>query len=444
MADGPANARIETDAILDEAARRFDTAEVFEESGESVSVSFEDNRLKEITVRQFRGVGLRVVHDGRIGFASTTDLRDPARLVEMAGASASFGDEAKFDLPAQPAELPTRETYDPAVPDVPISRMVEMGNEGLALSRQTDDAYLYNCGIGRSTHTQRITNSAGLDVSTDSTGMSGSVSVQLVGDDGLLHVGEYKSWSRPFDSVMELARTVLEKVGLAATIVPAQLEAMPMIFTPQSLGNLFGPIGVALSGKLVHKGISVLRDRIGDDIIDPRLTIVDDPTIPYAPATCATDDEGIPARRQPIFEGGVLRTFLTDLQTAGLLGCEPSGHGFRGYGSRPGPGSTNSIIEPGDTSFDDMVAGMERGVIIEQTLGSGQSNTLAGEFSVNLDLGFLVEDGRITGRVKDCMVAGNVYEVLKEVEAIGSEPVWYGSRYAPAIMVGGLKLAAQG
>ncbi len=438
MTDGSA------EAVLHEAARRFDRAEVFEESGESVSVSFEDNRLKEITARQFRGVGLRVVHEGRIGFASTTDLREPARLAEMAAASAGFGDEAQFEFPPQPAELGPAETYDSRVLQVSADRMVEMGREGLELSVKTDEGYLYNCGISRSTHTQRVMNTSGLDAELNSTEMSGSVGVQEVSDAGLLHIYEYRAWGRPFDSVIELARTVLEKMKQASVLAPARLEAMPMVFVPKAVGNLTGPIGIALNGKHVHKGSSVLGGRIGEQILDPRITIADDPTVPFAPRTCPVDDEGTPTRKQHFFENGVLKTYMTDLQTAGLLGCEPSGLGFRGYGSRPAPGTTNGVIAPGDTSFDDMVAGTKRGVIIEQTLGSGQSNVLAGEFSVNLDLGFLVENGKIVGRVKDCMVAGNVYEVLKKVEALGSEQQWLGSRCMPPIMVGGLKLAAQG
>ncbi|MHC4592204.1 MAG: PmbA/TldA family metallopeptidase, partial [Planctomycetota bacterium] len=172
MEDGSA------EEILEQAGQRFGCAEVCEESGESVSVSFEDSRLKEITTRQFRGVGLRVIHEGRIGFASTTDLRDPGRLVEMAGASALFGDEAQFELPGRPAELLPIPTYDDAVPQVAAERMVEMGREGLELSLKTNDAYLFSCHISRSVHTQRILNTNGLDVERASTHMSVDIGVQ--------------------------------------------------------------------------------------------------------------------------------------------------------------------------------------------------------------------------------------------------------------------------
>jgi len=217
-----------------------------------------------------------------------------------------------------------------------------------------------------------------------------------------------------------------------------------MIFTPKALGNLLAPLSVALNGKHVHKGSSVLRGRLGEQILDARITLTDDPTVPFAAGTRATDDEGLPARRTHLFDRGVLKTFRTDLQTAALLGVEPGANAARGYSSRPVPSSSNVIVAPGDTSLDDMIAGMKRGVVVDQTLGSGQSNVLAGEFSVNLDLGFLVENGRVVGRVKDCMVAGNVYEILRQLEAVGSEARWLGGTCAPPLMVGGLKLAAQG
>jgi len=429
--------------ILDAARRRFDAAEVYEEAGETVSVRFEDSRLKEIRTEQRRGLGLRVIDDGRIGFASTTDLRDSERLVEMAAASAAFGDEAEFEMPGQPLEVADVATCDDAMEAVSAQDMVEMGREGLAMSREANDDYLFSCHLSRAVHRQRLLNTAGLDFSYDSSGMSADVGIEEVRDDGLLQVYEFRTWSRPLDTVADLSKTVLDKVRDASTVAPTKLEAMPMIFTPKALGNLLAPIEQALNGKLVHKGSSILRDRIGEQILDPRLTISDDPTLDWAPGSCPLDDEGVPTASRPVFEEGVLRTYMADLQTAGLLGIEPTGHGFRSYSSRPSPSSTNTVIRTGETSYNDMVSGMERGLVIEQTLGSGQSNTLAGEFSVNVALGFLVENGRVQGRVKDCMVAGNVYEVLKQVEAIGREGEWFGSTWAPPIMVGGLKLAAQ-
>jgi len=431
--------------ILEEAARRFAHAEVFDESGESLAVSFEDSRLKEITSRQFRGVGLRVIDEGRIGFAGTTDLRDPARLVEMAAASALYGDEAKFDMPGAPAELDPVETWDGGVLAVTAERMVEMGRAGLDMARDANEHYLFYCSVSRATHTQRVLNTSGLDHRFSATSMSADAGVQEVGENGMLQVFEYRGGADRIDGVIDLTRTVLEKAARAATIAPARREALPVVFAPKALGNLLSPIGVALNGKNVHRGSSVLRDRVGEQVLDERITITDDPTVPLRPGTCTLDDEGTPTARRDLFAAGVLRGFLTDRQTAGLLGCAPSGNGFRGYSRRPSPSATNTVMDAGDAPWEDILAGLKRGLIVDQTLGSGQSNTLAGEFSVNVDLGFLVEDGRIVGRVKDCMVAGNVYELLKDhVEAVSAEREWIGGSLRPAVVLGGITLAAGG
>jgi len=198
----------------------------------------------------------------------------------------------------------------------------------------------------------------------------------------------------------------------------------------------------AVSGKLVYKGSSVLRGRIGEKVLDERITIVDDGTIDFAPGSGPVDCEGVPVRAVSIFEGGVLKTYLLDLHTAALLERETTGHGQRTYSALPAPGSTNTVVAAGSDSVKEMIASLDRGLIVDEVLGAGQSNTLAGEFSVNVALGFLVEDGRVQGRVKDCMVAGNCYEVLNRIEGIGRERQWVGSDLVPAICVGGLKLAA--
>jgi PmbA protein len=102
------------------------------------------------------------------------------------------------------------------------------------------------------------------------------------------------------------------------------------------------------------------------------------------------------------------------------------------------------VVGAGEDATEDMIAAMKRGIVVDQTLGSGQSNILAGEISVNVELGFLIENGEVRGRVKDCMVAGNVYDLLSRVEGVGSERQWIGAEFVPAICVGGIKLAAQG
>jgi len=137
----------------------------------------------------------------------------------------------------------------------------------------------------------------------------------------------------------------------------------------------------------------------------------------------------------------VLMNYYYDLQTAGMMNTRSTGNGGRGSGSQPAPGTTNIIVRPGDAKLEAMIRGMKRGLLVDQVLGGGQSNLLAGYVSVNIDMGFLIENGEIVGRVKDCMLACNIFEAFKRVVAISDAPEWHGALYAPAIQFDAISVA---
>jgi PmbA protein len=113
------------------------------------------------------------------------------------------------------------------------------------------------------------------------------------------------------------------------------------------------------------------------------------------------------------------------------MNAKSTGNGTRSFASQPSPGNSNIIIEPGEMKFEDMIKDMKSGILVDQVLGGGQSNVLAGEFSVNIDLGYFVENGEIVGRVKDCMVAGNVFDAFNNIIALGDKADWHGSLKVP-------------
>ncbi len=429
------------ESIIDLASQKCDEADLYFASGENRSIEFENNTLKHVHSSQHSGLGLRVISNGRIGFASTTDLRKPEQIVDMALESAGFGEKAVFDLPASTPHTTEIKTHDKEIENITLDDMVDMGREGLAMSRDADDAYLYGASISASRGLSRLLNTKGVDISCEGSSMSAGVGIEVMNDGGILDVYEYKSWSRPFNSITELAKDALDKMKTGSVISKAESRQMPIVFTRKAVGTLLAPLLSALNGKLVQKGASLLADKIGEQVADKRLNIFDDPHVDWAPGSAPYDDEGLPSNRMDLIKEGVVKNYLLDLQTAGLLNMPATGNGGRSTSSRPSPSTSNIIVSPGQTPYEDIIRNIDYGLIIDQTLGSGQSNTLAGEFSVNVALGFLVENGEIKGRVKDCMVAGNVYDILTSLEAIGSESLWLGSSCAPDICVGGLKLA---
>ncbi len=196
----------------------------------------------------------------------------------------------------------------------------------------------------------------------------------------------------------------------------------------------------AFNGKTVLEGASPIGNRLGQPVFDEKLWLWDDATIAYRPESRPCDDEGIPSQRTPLIEQGTVANFLYDLQTAALAYTRSTGNGSRGRGGLPSPSPSAFIIAPGKTSFDEMVNDIKEGLVIEQLMGATQGNILGGDFSGNVLLGYKVESGKIVGRVKDTMVSGNVYQVLKQI-AIGSEAKWVGSSlktpplYCPSLSV---------
>jgi PmbA protein len=145
-----------------------------------------------------------------------------------------------------------------------------------------------------------------------------------------------------------------------------------------------------------------------------------------------------------LIDKGTVTGFYWDRRWAARAGVQSTGNGFRGGLSRPGPDLTNFCISPGNTATQDLIASMDEGLIVEQVLGAGQSNQLAGEFSVNLDLGYKVEKGKIVGRVKNTMVAGSIFEAFKNLADLSSEAEWVGgAAYLPSILFQHLGVASR-
>jgi PmbA protein len=154
---------------------------------------------------------------------------------------------------------------------------------------------------------------------------------------------------------------------------------------------------------------------------------------------------GSTARRRNAFvEKGVLKGFIYDLKTAAQSGVESTGNASRQLFFPPEPSFTNFVIQPGQTPLKDILAGMDEGILVEDLLGIGQGNIISGAFSNPLALAFKVEKGEIVGRVKDLSIAGNIYDLLKNVAAVSKEAQWvYNTFYAPYILIPEMNVAGK-
>ena len=431
--------------ILARAKKVAGEAEVFQVSSEETQVRFEANRLKQLQNNQTTSVALRIIKDGRIGYATTTGTGDADELVGNAVETAEFGTVARFQLP-DTQDYPRVDIYDPAVESVSIKEMIDLGEEMIAAVTGHTPGIMCEAGVSRGVISLRIMNSRGGRAEYRKSFFSLDIEGNLIEETDMLFVGESESSCHPLADPGKVTNLVLRQLDLAKNRAKAPTRQLPVVFTPNGVGSaLILPLMSALNGKMVLEGASPVGDKVGKTVFDKKLSLRDDPMVGYRPGSRPCDDEGVPSQRTPLVSKGVIRGFLYDLQTAALSGTRSTGNGSRKRGGLPAPAPSAFIVTPGKTTFDEMVADIKEGLVVEQLMGAEQGNILGGDFSGNVLLGYKVENGKIVGRVKDTMVSGNIYKVLKDIAAIGSEAKWIGGfLQTPPFYCEGLSVSSNG
>jgi len=418
--------------ILEIAAASAEEAELYRVRSKSSEVIFEANRLKSIDSSFEEGIGLRVIKRGKIGFSSSTDLSQSRPLVEAASDSAQFGQKACFHFPSADSTSSV-ECYDDSLISLGLEQMIKEGRKAIDLILKEAPSLHCEGEVAKVEAEISILNTNGLSHSYKKTSYTFSLGAFLAEEGNFLGIGEGEASIKYHDWSSSVAQRILEAFRLTRKKGSISPGRYPVIFTSKAIPLLLQSLKQGINGKVLQKKISPLLGKIGKPVISSSIDIFDDALFPLALATSPIDGEGIPSRCTPIIEKGVLKNFIYDLQTAGLMGTETTSNGARGYGSLPSPATSNFIVKEGKVPLQEMVKDIKEGIIVDQVIGSGQGNVLMGEFSVNLDLGYKVENGKIKGRVKDVMVSGNSYTMLNNVLALGSESRFIGTTRTPPI-----------
>lgn len=422
--------------LIEKAMKEAQGAQVALGQSESTNVSFENDRLKSVRSSQSTGMSIKVIVDGKIGSSHTTDIDDVDGVVARALEAAEFGSPAHFRFPG-PQEGPEVKVYDDAVLPVTKEEMVRIGEEMMTLVKEYNSGILLSSGVSKNVSKGQFVNSAGIEFSTETTNFAVGLNGQWIRGTDILWAGHGFGWKKREIDHLGIARKVIELFKMAENIAPIKSGDMPVIFTPEGVNVLLLALSLGFNGKNVFLGSSPLTGKLGEKIANETFSITDNPLLDYASSSGKYDGEGVPHQVTPLIEDGVLKYFLYDLDTAGRAGKKTTGNGV-------GCDPTNLIIKEGDTSYKEMVKNTKEGLLVHDVLGLGQGNPISGEFSVNVQLGYKIENGEIIGRVKDVMLAGNTYEALKNTAAIGDKAEWAGgSVLTPPIQIARLSVVAK-
>jgi PmbA protein len=212
-----------------------------------------------------------------------------------------------------------------------------------------------------------------------------------------------------------------------------------VIFDPVTAPSLLGHIAACVNGYSVYRQTSFLAERRGDEIASELVTVLDDGRLPGGLGSKPFDGEGQPTRRNVVVERGCLATFLLDSYSARKLGSQSTGNAARGAGSLPTAAPTNLWLEPGDAELDEIIADTGRGLLVTELIGMG-FNPVTGDYSRGA-AGLWIENGEIAFPVEEITIAGNLADMLKRIDAVGSDLTWLGRIASPSLRIANMTIA---
>jgi PmbA protein len=235
----------------------------------------------------------------------------------------------------------------------------------------------------------------------------------------------------------EAARRTLRRLG-ARKVASTQA---PIVLDPLVAGSILDNIADAVNGGAIYRQSSFLAGKLGEKVAGGNITLIDDGVRPGGFGTTPFDDEGVPTRRTPVIEQGVLKSYLLNTYTARKLGLKTTGNASRGLAGNPGISSGNFFLQPGVKTPQQIIGDIKNGFYVTEFLGFGV-NLVTGDFSRGAS-GLWIENGELAFPVEEVTVAGNLKDMLNNISEIGNDLEFRGSTACPTLRLDGMTIAGE-
>ena len=410
-------------------SRGGEHGELFFEEARSLTVIMEDGRIERVVSGTDAGIGVRLLFHGKTYYAYTND-RSAGSLLALSNDLSRYaeGDGVAAALPAS-----ARSARGPTVVRVPpAARGI---GEKVALVREVDriargaSHEIRQVRVTRSESLRRIEVAAHPGVFVREEQTYCVLAVQAVAGDGAGLTMGYESAGGTEGLEFleggvpeELARKAAGRAVRALHAAKLPGGRMPVVLSSEAGGTMVHEaVGHGLEADLARRGMSVYKEKPGERVGSPLVSIVDDATVPGKRGSYGIDDEGTPGQRTMLVDGGILKGFLHDRLSAWKDGVAPTGNGRReSYRHKPIPRMTNTLILPGSTPPEAILSGADRGLLVVK-MGGGQVNTVTGDFMFEVAEGYRIEGGKRGEPVRGATITGNGPEVLSMIDRVGSD-----------------------
>lgn len=416
-------------------AKPGEQVEAFVTRGGDTDVRVYQGEVEHFVSAQSEGVGIRVISEGRTGFAyaGTLDESAIAEVLAEARDNVQFGEPDEYAALAEPdgVSITEQSLWNEALADYPTDDKIELAKqlERLAASQdprvRVDDAN-YADGAGESA----VASTTGIRMSGRENGCYVSVSTLAddgEGDDAETQTGFGFSVGRSpqeFD-LDKAAREASERATRLLGATKPSSRRTTVVLDPMVTAQFLGVISSTLNGEAVVKGRSLFAERLGDEVAAPFVTLIDDPTNPKAYSATDVDGEGLAARRNVLIRDGVLEQFVHNSYSARRAGTVSTGNATRGgFAGTPGVGCLAMSLVPGTRTQDELIADVDDGLLVQsvQGLHSGV-NPISGDFSTGA-AGLLIANGQVGAPVREFTIASTLQRMLLDIVEIGGDLDW--------------------
>ena len=439
-------------ALLDEAKKQgIEAAEIYLSSGDSFRAMCVKGEIANYTVHATRGLSLRGLYKGKMGYAATEafDEEAVAQLVRAVKESAELTeDDDVQEIYEGDKEYPQIDNYNPALDEVPEQKKLQLiqdiEKKALALDGRIT-ALNYNM-ISTSSGTTRIVNSYGLNLSARDN-MAVCVAGATAKEGERVSTGYGFKVTRNFDELDAdaIAKEAVDEALFMLHAAPVPSGNYRAVIDAKCMPDLLGVFAGVFSAESAQKGLSLLAGKEGEMIASEIVTLMDDPLLPGGLASQPFDAEGVATRTKAVIENGRLTTLLHNLKTARKAGVKTTGNAAKsGYAGAVNVSPSNFYLKPGEKTQAELLADMGDGLVITEVSGlHAGANPISGDFSL-IAQGYTVKDGKKDQPVEQITVAGNFYQLLKNIRAVGSDLTFPGSPIgSPSVDVGEIAVAGK-
>ena len=370
------------------------------------NVRYEGNQFDRVSSADQISLTARVISDGKISTAGGSKPGSGDELISKASAMVAYG--SPCDVPfvgktdIKPLNLFSEETLG-------SKQMIEMMGDFVEEIRSLDDRLTAGGRLSTSIADVTLETSNGFNNSYRKSVWTFEAFFNLMQGDDLLHIYDFIRDIKPSFDLAGMKESFKNKLEHAKNVVPMEPGSFPVIFAPGEVGNIINPIVASLNGQAIYRKISPWSEKLGEELLDKRFSLIDDGSFDGSYAAKPFDLEGTPTRRYALVQDGRLEGIVLDRKVAGQLGKESTGNA-----GAAGPTPNYLQIAAGNKSLDEMISGIDYGLLIDDTMGAWSGNPFSGIVTGTVSMGLKIEKGKITGRVKDCMFSINAFEHFKK------------------------------